>query len=376
MAGIYIHIPFCKQACHYCDFHFSTQLSSKPKLVESICLELILQKDYLGGEKIETIYFGGGTPSLLSEAELRAIVETLSTHFTITASPEITLEANPDDLSDTTLSVLKGAGINRLSIGIQSFDNSILKFLNRAHSSSDALNSVKAARQFGFENISIDLIFAIPGQSPDQWAKNIRTAIALAPEHISCYSLTIEEKTVFGNWQKKGKLIAETEEGAAMQMEMLMDLLESAGFEQYEISNFAKPRFRSRHNSNYWHQKKYLGIGPGAHSFNLTSRQFNVRNNWAYINSMAQGIVPYERETLTRANKINEYIMTSLRMAAGCDLDFLKSTYQYNLLAESASQLNEFIQNGLLNLSNEHLFLTRKGKLIADKIAGDIFVEE
>lgn len=376
MAGIYIHIPFCKQACHYCDFHFSTQLDSKPRLVDAVCRELILQKDYLAGDLIETIYFGGGTPSLLNEGELRSILDTLYSNFNMAHAPEITLEANPDDLSLATLSQLKASGINRLSIGIQSFDDSVLKFLNRSHSSSDAFDSFYSARQLGFNNISIDLIFAIPGQSHEQWTKNIYRALTLAPAHISCYALTIEEKTVFGNWQKKGKLLPETDEVAATQMETMMKLLESAGYEQYEISNFAIPGFYSQHNSHYWKQKKYLGVGPGAHSYNLASRQFNRPNNWFYIKSINEGIIPFEIETLTRANKINEYIMTSLRMISGCNVDFLKSNYQFDLLAKSPHKLNAFVNNQLLYLAHGHLVLTPKGKLMADKIAVDLFVEE
>lgn len=376
MAGIYIHFPFCKQACYYCDFHFSTQLENKGKLVEAICEELALQKEYLSSEPVETIYFGGGTPSLMDEKELHQVFNAIQNNFRLEGLPEITLEANPDDLSLQNLSVFKKVGINRLSIGIQSFDDSVLKYLNRAHSGYDALRSVRQAHELGFTNISIDLIFAIPGQTDEQWIKNIQQAIALAPQHISCYSLTIEEKTVFGNWKKKGKLVAQSDDVAARQMEILMTLLSQHDFEQYEISNFAKPGFYSRHNSNYWKQKKYLGVGPSAHSFNLVSRQFNIKNNWEYIRSLSLGKIPCEVEMLSHTNTINEYIMTSLRTAAGCDLNFLYEKYQYDLPSSAQNELKRFYHLDLLRLTNHHLLLTPAGKLVADKIAADLFIEE
>ncbi len=338
MAGIYLHIPYCKQACHYCDFHFSTQQDSKTQLVQALSLELALQKNYLGNEVVETIYLGGGTPSLLNEKELGEIFHSIHKHFAVTDNAEITLEANPDDLSLENLQAIRKVGVNRLSIGIQSFDNGILKFLNRAHSAREAADCVTHARNAGFSNISIDLIYAIPGQNNDLWMKNIEQAIALSPEHISSYSLTIEEKTVFGNWFKKGKLKIESDEAAASQMEILMDLLGRAGYEHYEISNFCRPNFYSRHNSSYWKQKKYLGIGPSAHSYNGSSRQYNIRNNSLYIQSLEQGKIPFEMETLSRANLINEYLLTTLRTSWGCDLDYLAKHFSFDLSAE-----NEFI---------------------------------
>ncbi len=375
MAGLYLHIPFCKQACHYCDFHFSTQQDGKGKMVEALCQELLLQKEYLEGEFIETIYFGGGTPSLLSCHELEKLLKSIRANHHVEAK-EMTLEANPDDLTTENLLRLKELGINRLSIGIQSFDDHILRFLNRPHTSQDAIKGYDQARKTGFANLSLDLIYAVPGQPHEAWKKNIERAIALMPEHISAYSLTIEEKTVFGNRQKKGKFLAEKDEVAATQMEMLIDLLGGAGYEHYEISNFCKPGFHSKHNSSYWQQKKYLGIGPSAHSYNGTSRQFNIPNNSLYIRSIEQGKVHFEKEVLSRANKINEYVLTTLRTAWGCNIDYLKNEFDHDLLQESTSVLHLFFANGLLEKRDQLLLLTPKGKLLADKIAAALFVNE
>ena len=265
---IYVHIPFCKQACHYCDFHFSTNTKFQAELVTALRDELVLQKGYLNGEKVETIYFGGGTPSLLSAGEISNILEAIQDHFSTDSSAEITLEANPDDLTKKKLQALKTVGINRLSIGIQSFDDGILKFLNRAHDAGMALNSVNDARALGFGNISLDLMYAIPGQDLTSWKKNIAKAIDLRPEHISSYSLTIEEKTVFGKWASQKIIRVPDNDVSATEMITLIDDVESAGYHHYEVSNFAKPGYMSRHNSSYWKGKKYLGIGPSAHSYN------------------------------------------------------------------------------------------------------------
>ncbi|HCW07653.1 MAG TPA: coproporphyrinogen III oxidase [Cytophagales bacterium] len=375
MAGIYIHIPFCKQACHYCDFHFSTSKQNQEGLVNAISKEIDLQKEYLEREGIETIYFGGGTPSLLSEKELKQILEAIARNHSIKANPEITLEANPDDLSEANLRMLKSCGITRLSIGVQSFDDQILQFLNRAHGSSDALQCLDRSRAAGFSNISVDLIYAIPAQSLSRFEKNLQTLLEFSPEHISAYALTIEERTVFGNWQKKGKLLASSDEEAAIQMEKLIDVLQSAGYEHYEISNFSKPRFHSRHNTSYWQQKKYLGIGPSAHSFNGHSRQFNIQNNSIYIRSIEQNKIPFEREILTQANKINEYLFTTIRTSTGCKMTYLKTQLSFDILSEKENELSNFIGLDLITLTDNYLYLTKKGKLLADKIAADLFTE-
>jgi oxygen-independent coproporphyrinogen III oxidase len=375
MAGIYLHIPFCKQACHYCDFHFSTKQDYKAEMVEALNKEVYLQKAYLEDELIETIYFGGGTPSLLSDKELGYLLNSIHTNFNVKAK-EVTLEANPDDLRAETLSQLRHLGINRLSIGIQSLDDRILKFLNRSHTSEEAITCFDLSRKSGFNNLSLDLIYAIPGQDSASWKKIVERAIDLSPEHISAYSLTIEKKTVFGNWQRKGTLLVESDEIAAEQMEILIDLLGSAGYDHYEISNFCKPGLHSKHNSSYWLQKKYLGIGPSAHSYDGRSRQFNVRNNPFYIQSIEQGKVPFKLEILSRANKINEYLLTTLRTNWGCDVEHLVNEFDYDLMKERSETLKVFFANRLLEKKDRFLLLTCKGKLLADKIASDLFMAD
>ncbi len=373
MAGIYIHIPFCKQACYYCDFHFSTNQAQREELINLISSELVLQKDYLQGERIETIYFGGGTPSLLSRKELDLIFNSIYKHYSVTPLPEITLEANPDDLSKEKIITLKDSGINRISLGIQSFDDRVLKFLNRAHSGNDALLCVDLLRDQGIDNLSIDLIHSIPGQDEHQLIQNLEKVIALAPQHISVYSLTIEEKTVFGKWAARGQLKSVDENYSAAQFEMVMDTLTGSGYQHYEISNFCLPGFASRHNSSYWQQKKYLGVGPSAHSFDGDSRQFNVSNNHLYMKSLHESKIPFEKEILTRENKINEYIFTALRTSHGCDLSYLKSHYDYDLKKINPEYTQSLIGQGYVTFYDETLILTRKGKLLADKISADLF---
>lgn len=374
MAGIYIHIPFCRQACHYCDFHFSVNLQSRPEMIAAISKELHLQKDYLRGENIETIYWGGGTPSLLTGIEIRSLLDTIRSIHSVSASVEITLEVNPDDLTSLSLREFKEAGITRLSVGIQTFQTHQLKSLNRIHDAAAAIKSFQDAREAGFNNISIDLMYSLPGETSDDWKEDIRQAIALNPEHISCYSLTIEEKTVFGKWAVTGKLKPEPDETAARHLEILMEELARAGYEHYEISNFAKPGMRAQHNSNYWRGIKYLGVGPGAHSFNGESRQFNVSNNHTYLKSIQTGVIPFEKEILSRENKINEYLLTSLRTAEGTDLALLSRLHGYDLMKEHEAYLSQLLNQQFITLQNHILKLTNTGKLLADKISSDLFV--
>jgi oxygen-independent coproporphyrinogen-3 oxidase len=374
MAGIYLHIPFCKQACYYCDFHFSTNLSTKRELVEAIARELTLQKDYVNGERINTIYFGGGTPSMLDAEELELLFTTIRKNFSVNEAAEITLEANPDDLSLPRLRQLRSQGVNRLSIGIQSFDDKVLQFLNRAHNGQSAVTCVEEARDAGFQNISIDLIYAIPGQDDEAWKQNIVQAIRLSPEHISSYSLTIEDKTVFGRWAATGKLKVTEDDIAATQLETLVTLLEAADFAQYEVSNFARPGFESKHNSSYWKQERYLGVGPSAHSYNESSRQYNISNNAAYVRSMQQNIIPFTLESLTREDKINDFLLTTLRTQWGTDLKKLQQLYQYDLLADHRQYIESLCEQKFALLQNDTLLLTKSGKLLADKIASDLFM--
>jgi oxygen-independent coproporphyrinogen-3 oxidase len=343
MAGIYIHIPFCKQACHYCDFHFSTNQQIKAELAEAISKEIRFQQHYLEGEQIKTIYIGGGTPSLLSLPELILILKTIKDTQPVIDNAEITLEANPDDLTPAKLGELLAAGINRLSIGIQSFHPSLLAFLNRAHDAPAAHASVRSAYEAGFKNISIDLMYAMPNETDRMWIEDIQQAISFQPEHISSYSLTIEAKTVFGKWSTSGKLKPVADETAARHMEILMHELGKNGYEHYEISNFARPGYYSQHNSNYWRQEHYLGIGPSAHSYDGISRQFNINNNHLYIKAIRENKLNFEREVLTRENKINEYILTTLRTSWGTNLHELKKAYQYDLLTQHTDYLNTLV---------------------------------
>lgn len=374
MAGIYIHIPFCRQACHYCDFHFSTNRSDQSILVDAIVRELEIRKDYLDQENISTIYFGGGTPSLLTADELMLLMDNIQKRFEVDRDAEITLEANPGDLTPAKLETLRSAGINRLSIGIQSFHDNVLQYLHRDHDSKSAISSLENARNAGINNISIDLIYSIPNQSEAQWKDNIKKAVALKPEHISAYSLTIEPQTVFGNWASKKKLTPVDDDAAARQFEILVEELELAGYDHYEVSNFSKPNFYSRHNSSYWKGVKYLGVGPAAHSYNSISRQFNVRNNAIYVRSVAEGKVPFELEVLTREDKVNDYLLTTLRTRWGCDLTWIREAFNYDVENVHQKYLADLVTHELATCNAGHLVLTRKGKLMADKIASDLFL--
>jgi oxygen-independent coproporphyrinogen-3 oxidase len=374
MAGLYIHIPFCKQACHYCDFHFSTLTDQRYEMVQSMITELEIRKSYLADAPLETIYFGGGTPSILDTKQLESILAASRRLFHVVPEAELTVECNPDDLSPSILRQLVTLGVNRLSIGIQSFDDAVLKYFNRAHNSAESLKCISEARAAGFENISIDLIYGIPGQDSDAWLKNIRKATALEPEHISAYALTIEEKTVFGRKYAKGQLTPLPEEHVAAQFELLMLEMEAAGYEHYEISNFAKPGRRSKHNTSYWEQKPYLGIGPSAHSYDGTSRQFNVANNSLYIKSIREGRIPFEKESLGRETLINEFIMTSLRTSGGLDLEKLKELHGFDLLAAHGSYVDTLVRLGKVGIAGNIMKLSNQGKLLADKISSDLFV--
>ncbi len=373
MAGIYFHIPFCKQACHYCDFHFSTNRSQRREMVNALQKELRLRADYIN-EPVETIYFGGGTPSLLPGDEIAGLVHEAYSLFSVRPDAEITLEANPDDLSVSKLGELRASGINRLSIGIQSFDDTILMFLNRAHDRTAAWRCIPDARDAGFSNISLDLIYAIPGQSGAIFANDIKAALQLSPEHISAYSLTIEDKTVFGKWAARGKISAPTDDHAAEQLAQLIETLESQGYAQYEISNFAKPGYYSKHNSSYWKGVPYLGVGPGAHSYNLVSRQANISNNAIYIKELARDAVPATVEVLTVADKINDYLLTTLRTSWGTDLIKIKEEFNIDLLALHRHYVQRLVDEHMAELKETHLVLTKKGKMIADKISSDLFV--
>jgi len=344
-------------------------------MVRAITRELELQQPYLAGQTITSIYFGGGTPSLLNEEELRILLNAVYEFYSVSSDPEITLEANPDDLSLNKLQLLKQLGFNRLSIGVQSFHEPHLRYLNRAHSAEEAGKCVQQAKEVGFDNFSIDLIYAIPHSDHSVWQADLATAVSLNPKHISAYCLTIEEKTVFGRWLRHQKIPPIDETFAAEQFELLIDVLTASGYEQYEVSNFCQPGWESKHNSNYWKDVLYLGVGPGAHSFNGNSRQYNVANNGKYLKALAEDRIPCEREQLSKADRINEYLMTGLRTKWGCDLAWLKQELDYDLLAMQGDYIEHLIHEEKAMLENQHLVLTRAGKLLADGIAADFFVE-
>ncbi|SKB64913.1 radical SAM family heme chaperone HemW [Daejeonella lutea] len=375
MAGIYLHIPFCKKACHYCDFHFSTSPAYKDQMVKALRSELILRKPYLGNELIETIYFGGGTPSVLSVDDLSMLIHTITENYEVSASAEITLEANPDDLIPQKVKEFRQTPVNRFSIGIQSFFEEDLKWMNRAHNASEGLSSIKRVQDAGFENITADLIYGYPLLSDEKWMFNIRELIDLQIPHISSYSMTVEPATALASFIQKGKQKAMDEGQSARQFEILMDELQGADFEHYEISNFAKPGSRSKHNSNYWEGVNYMGIGPSAHSFNGDSRQWNVADNMKYIQSMEQNKVPFEIEHLTTENRINEYIMTALRTSKGIDLSFVSQRYHSDYSLQIRNSLEPFLDKEWAILTNQTVTLSKQGKLFADHIASELFVE-
>ncbi len=372
MAGIYIHIPFCKQACHYCNFHFVTSLRNKTELINALIREIDLQKEYLTNETVETIYFGGGTPSLLETGELRSLADKMKAIYHVSKDAEITLEANPDDITEEKLAGWKEIGINRLSIGVQSFFDEDLQWMNRAHNAEQAIGNLQLAIK-QFSNITIDLIYGTPQLTNEKWKHNVDTAIALNIPHLSCYALTVEPKTPLHKMIREHASEDVNPDKQSEQFLLLMQWLEEAGYEHYEISNFAKPGQRSRHNSSYWQQKKYLGIGPSAHSFNGSSRQWNVSNNNNYIESINKDLIPVaEKEILTASQKLNEYIMTALRTIEGIDLEFLSSQFGIEKTG-LMNKAKKFIDAGLVQPVNTSLLLTREGKLLADGIAAGLF---
>ena len=372
MAGIYIHIPFCKQKCSYCNYHFSTNLNAKSEIIDAICKELSMRKGEII-ENIETIYFGGGTPSLLENNELEQIFDTIYKNFSIAENPEITLEANPDDLSFNKIQQLKTLPINRFSIGVQSFYEEDLKLMNRAHNANEALNAIKLTQDAGFKNITIDLIYGSQTTSDEIWEKNLQTAINLKVPHISSYVLTIEPKTLLQHQIEVGKIKDIDEEKQARQFQMLIEALTSNDYEHYEISNFGKPNFHSRHNSNYWNGKSYLGIGPSAHSYNGKERSWNIENNAIYIKNIKQGILPNEIETLSLEDEFNELIMIKLRTSEGLNLTHLKDKFPEEFINDFMEELQIHLLNNNVTIRDEQLQLTSGGKFLADGIAGSLF---
>ena len=373
MAGIYLHIPFCKQACNYCDFHFSTSMKMKVDFLEAIIQEIELRKDVFANKLISSIYFGGGTPSLLSKEELDMIFQKLYKSFTIDADAEITLEANPDDLTFDKILQLKGTPINRLSIGVQSFRDEDLKYMNRAHTAIEAINSIKVAQDLGFQNITIDLIYGTPGMSNEDWKYNLRKSFALNLPHISSYALTVEEKTPLYYQILKKNIGPVDEQQSADQFKILMDEMLRYGYEQYEISNFCLDNSYGKHNSSYWKKEYYLGLGPSAHSYFGNSRLWNISNNVKYIKALSASQLPLVKENLNTQDMYNEYIMTSLRTKWGCSLIEIEKYYSSSYLNYFKVQIKSHEMNGYI-IENKGVYtLSEKGKPIADRITSDLF---
>ena len=386
MPGIYIHIPFCKQACHYCNFHFSTSLAQKEKMVEAIVKEITSSPSLLLKEKsdaeieakenkeiISTLYFGGGTPSILDINDLQLLFTALKKRFVFADDIEITLEANPDDITDIKLQEWKKAGINRLSVGIQSFLDEELKWMNRIHTATESLICIAKIREAGFTNFSVDLIYGSPLLADDDWKRNVEIVIEKNIPHISCYALTVEPKTALDKMIALHKKEPVDAEKQARQFLLLMDWMEQAGYEHYEISNFAKPGLRSKHNSSYWSGESYYAFGPAAHSFNGKSRKWNIANNTSYIQSLEQDMIPSEVETLTETQQLNEYIMTSLRTMEGLDLDYVKEKFGKDKSNKVLAASNKYERTGKIRSVNSKIILTKEGKLFADGIAADLF---
>ncbi|MBM3400760.1 MAG: radical SAM family heme chaperone HemW [Bacteroidetes bacterium] len=375
MAGIYIHIPFCKKACHYCDFHFSTSAQYKNQMLNALSSEIVLRKDYLDHEKIETIYFGGGTPSLLSADELKIIMDQITDQFEVSSYVEITLEANPDDLNKQYVREIRNSFINRFSIGVQSFHEDDLRWMNRAHTAAEALGAIKRIQDAGFENITADLIYGFPLLSNQKWEYNINQLVECRIPHLSTYAMTVEPKTALAAFINKGSERVMDENQSASQFLMLIDLLMESDFEHYEISNFAKPGMYSRHNSSYWNGVKYLGIGPSAHSFNGESRQWNISNNLKYITGLELKSIQAETEVLSIENRINEYIMTSLRTSKGMNLQVISEKFGSDYSDEISLGLEGFLEKKWISINEQVVSLTREGKLFADHIASDLFLQ-
>lgn len=372
MAGIYIHIPFCRQACHYCDFHFSTSMKKKDDMVLALAKEIAMRKDEFVNETVETIYFGGGTPSVLSNEEIQLLIDAVYQNYAVSSAPEITLEANPDDLSKDRITELSKSRINRLSIGIQSFFEDDLKMMNRAHDASEAEACLTEAVKY-FDNISIDLIYGVPGMTNERWLHNVNKALSFGVPHISSYALTVEPRTALDKFVKKGEIAAPSEEVSHEHFLLLVDTLQANGFVHYELSNFGKEGYFSKNNTAYWFGKKYIGIGPSAHSYDGIHRSWNIANNALYLKGIEENHLPAETEKLTPADRYNEYVMTGLRTIWGVSVqrvhDELGKLFSDYLLKEST----KFIAQGLLVNDNGIIKTTREGKFLADGIASDLF---
>lgn len=373
MSGIYIHIPFCKQACHYCDFHFSTNLKKKDEMVLALAKEIEMRKSEFQDEIVETIYFGGGTPSILQIADLKFLIDAVYKNYKVVENPEITVEANPDDLTENRIIELSNNKVNRLSIGIQSFFEDDLQLMNRAHNVEEAKKCLEIATHY-FDNISIDLIYGVPEMSNEKWLQNIETALSFGVPHISSYALTVEPKTALHSFIQKGIIPQPDDEVAQEHFQILVDKLSENGFIHYELSNFGKENYFSKNNSSYWLGKKYIGIGPSAHSYDGKNRGWNVSNNSLYIKSIQENKLPIEIETLTKTDRYNEYIMTGLRTIWGVSFERIEQEFGKTYLDYLNQQAAKFIEDHLLFVDDNILRTTKKGKFLSDGIASDLFL--
>ena len=372
MAGIYLHIPFCKKRCIYCDFYSTTLIDKKEKYINALCKELETRKGYIQKENIETIYFGGGTPSLLSYKNFECIFKVIYNIYTVSPQAEITLEANPDDLTPQYITMLRKLPFNRLSIGIQTFHERTLKILNRRHSATQAIKAFKDCRSAGFDNISIDLIYGLPEESLASWEEDLNQTIILRPEHISAYNLIYEKGTVLWNLRKQNKVKESSEELSLQMFNTLIDKLQSANYEHYEISNFCLPDKFSKHNSSYWTDKKYLGCGPSAHSYDGQTRQWNIASLSEYIKGFEENIPRFEIEELNIYTRYNDFIITHIRTIWGIKLTELKNKFNEQLYKYCLLMANQHIEQGTLEIKNDTIKLTRKGIFISDTIMSDL----
>jgi len=374
MSGLYLHIPFCKQACTYCDFHFSTNTSFKAEVVNAIIQEIKSRSTNWVSKELSSIYFGGGTPSLLAESELAEILNSIGDCFDVSPEAEITFEANPDDINEKSLKVWKANGVNRLSIGIQSFSDEILQWMKRAHSAEEAMRSLEIALEYGFESSNVDLIYGIPSLSQTRWEDDIERVLNSGLKHLSAYSLTLEPKTLFAHQVEKGISLPPDDEKAKRQFTYLREAIRQKGWEHYEISNYCQPGYRAKHNSQYWQRIPYLGVGPSAHSFDGTVRRWNVASNHLYLKKISSNNQYWETEKLTKSDKINELIMLGLRVKEGVNLHSLKENEGIDLLARNGEYIASLLEKGQIKIADGYLQLTDEGQLYADKIASDLFV--
>ncbi|MEZ7516397.1 radical SAM family heme chaperone HemW [Flavobacterium frigidarium] len=373
MSGIYIHIPFCKQACHYCDFHFSTSMNKKEEMVLALAKEIRLRRSESANEEVETIYFGGGTPSVLTSAEIDFLIFEVYQNYSVVENPEITLEANPDDLSTERIVALSKSKVNRLSIGIQSFFEDDLKMMNRAHNSVEAQKCLSEVSKY-FDNISIDLIYGVPGMTNEKWQLNIEKALSFGIPHISSYALTVEPKTALKKLIQTGKVAEPNDEVAQEHFVILVDTLTANGFVHYELSNFGKENYFSKNNSAYWLGRKYIGIGPSAHSYDGISRSWNIANNPMYLKAIAIDELPNEIETLSQSDRYNEYIMTGLRTIWGVSISRIRLEFGQTFSDYLMKQADKFLKDELLEIENDILKPTKNGKFLTDGIASDLFM--